>query len=55
MTEGNDQSQASVGDRLEKTLASERVEAVQQAEIAALADILVKPESKEGEIGRAHV
>ena len=34
--------------QLEQTLAAERVEAVQEAELAALADILVKPGSKEG-------
>ena len=42
------QDPAATSDRLEKTLASERVEAVQQAEIAALSDILVKPGSQEG-------
>ncbi|MCA0304579.1 MAG: polyphosphate kinase 2 [Proteobacteria bacterium] len=53
MTEGKGpapdvQDPSTATQRLEKTLASERVEAVQQAEIAALADILVKPESREG-------
>ncbi len=37
-----------VDGRLEQTLAAERVEAVQEAELAALADILVKPGAKEG-------
>ena len=39
---------ATANERLAETLASERVEAVQQAEIAALGDILVKPGTREG-------
>ena len=53
MVQGNgptsaQQSPTLPDERLADTLASERVEAVQQAEIAALGDILVQPGAREG-------